>query len=306
MNIIKDIFKAAKEGINKTAIFKKFGRSKEVAQAADKALQRVKNAPCKPEEDKLHTLKMDALKAKFGDYASSLPSSGYSMGENKEFFVQIGTEKISVSKSDCRQYYAKSCKYTPTWGIVKAIMPLSDIKDTFLNGGLITRITGKTKYKNIFHAQYIHWVYDKYRGKMIVESLKPKWIDCFYTPLYEGYHGKTIADCQQYIIDRAPSSEQKKFERKNIKKAAQILKDVLEHEFVYTDSIKSGNCAAGSDAFCRRHNLTRKSTLKGAILLRIAKEGDSKLYIYRMIDKWVADKYNFINFSNYIDIITTK
>lgn len=301
MNII-DIFKAAKEGLNKTAIFKKFGRSKEVAQAADKALQRVKNAPCKPEEDKLHTLKMDALKAKFGDYASSLPSSGYSMGENKEFVVTIGVEKILVSKSDCRSYYAKSCKYTPTWGIVKAIMPLSDIKDTFLNGGLITRITGKTKYKNIFHAQYIQWDYDKYRGKMI-GTLKPKWIDCFYTPLYEGYHGKTLAACQEYIIYRVPSSEQKKFERKNIKKAAQILKDVLEHEFVYTDSIKSGNCTAGSDAFCQRHNLTRKSTLKGAILLRIAKEGDSKFYINRMIDKWVADNYNLNNFSNYIDKI---
>ena len=306
MNIIKDIFKAAKEGINKTAIFKKFGRSKEVAQAADKALQRAKNAPCKPEEDKLHTLKIDALKAKFGDYASSLPSSGYSMGENKEFFVQIGTEKISVSKSDCRSYYARSCKYTPTWGKVTVIMPLSEIKDTFLNGRLITRITGKTKYKNIFHAQYIHWIYKYRRGKMIVESLKPQWIDCFYTPLYEGYHGLTLADCQQYIIDRAPSSEQKKFERKNIKKATQILKDVLEHEFVYTDSIKSGNCSAGSDAFCQRHNLTRKSTLKGAILLRIAKEGDSKFYINRMIDKWVADNYNFNNFSHYLDKITTK
>ena len=304
MNIIKDIFKAAKEGINKTAIFKKFGRSKEVQAATEKAIFRANNTPCTPEEQ-LNTLKKDTLK-KFAGYASTLPASGYSMGETKDFFVKVGNETICVSKSDTTQTYAKSCKYKPTWGYVKVVVSLSEVKDTFLNGGLITLITGKTKYKDIFHAKYILWKYDVYRGKMVVASLKPEWIDCFFTPLYEGYHGLTIADCQQYIIDRAPSPEQKKYERKNIKKAAQIFKDVLEHEFVYTDSIKSGNCTAGSDAFCQRHNLTRKSTLKGAILLRIAKEGDSKFYINRMIDKWVADKYNFINFSNYIDIITTK
>lgn len=83
--------------------------------------------------------------------AECLPSSGYSMGEEKVITNRLLGE---VSRVDCTQEYARSCKYSAKHGCVAVELPISILRRAENADGMIT-IRGKRVQTSIWKGKWL-------------------------------------------------------------------------------------------------------------------------------------------------------
>lgn len=219
---------------------------------------------------------------KFAGFSSTLPCSNYSMGEFKtitnKFVSNLFGEVVNLSHSDYTQEYAKSCKYSPTWGDVWCEIPLSVVKNAFMSGGVLT-ILGRKITTTIHRCKVVVYDYKKYRGK--IGECTYHLEDCFFCK-YKGqeFHAETLEEARKKI-------QAWKVAEKNIilqnKALASIVRNFLKKVFTYKDSIAAGNCVAGTNAFCQRHGLNHNSTMTGKELWKIAEKDSAGSYARRML-----------------------
>lgn len=151
--------------------------------------------------------------------------------------------------------------------------------------------------------------------------------DLLNTELVENwYHTETLADARQYLARNAKFEKQFAVEQKQKAKARAIrakedekrakaearakakadkefakqvkrvqksteLADILQHMYVYQDSIKAGNCVPGTNGFLEAHNLQKTDTRSGEFLLRISRRTWQHENVIRILVRYAADTH---------------
>ena len=140
------------------------------------------------------------------------------------------------------------------------------------------------------------------------------------------YHTETLADARQYLARNAKFEKQFAVEQKQKAKARAIrakedekrakaearakakadkelakqvkrvqksteLADILQHMYVYQDSIKAGNCVPGTNGFLQAHNLQKTDTRSGEFLLRISRRTWQHENVVRILVRYAADTH---------------
>lgn len=140
------------------------------------------------------------------------------------------------------------------------------------------------------------------------------------------YHTETLADARQYLARNAKFEKQFAVEQKQKAKARAIeekeeekrakaearakakadkefskqvkrvqksteLADILQHMYVYQDSIKAGNCVPGTNGFLEAHNLQKTDTRSGEFLLRISRRTWQHENVVRVLVRYAADTH---------------
>lgn len=140
------------------------------------------------------------------------------------------------------------------------------------------------------------------------------------------YHTETLADARQYLARNAKFEKQFAVEQKQKAKARAIrakedekrakaearakakadkefakqvkrvqksteLADILQHMYVYQDSIKAGNCVPGTNGFLAAHNLQKTDTRSGEFLLRISRRTWQHENVVRILVRYAADTH---------------
>ena len=208
----------------------------------------------KVETISVKTFCYELIQKRLNKLAYYLPSDGYSMG---------GVQKITVNKYlegiyDDRRNYANSCKYRPTHGFVNYNIKFNELKNYSVIGGLITYIypNQKTKVKKCFWLQ----------GSGKKQNFELKEIQGY---IYNDYHGL----CKKNVFEQGEKNRKREAERKKqAEKTAKNKAKALNCLYSYEDSLKSGNCEAGTRAFILRCKLDINKKYKGKTLLKIAKE----------------------------------
>ena len=202
------------------------------------------------------------IENKLRSIAKALPDEGYSMGS----IIRVTFNKITVT-NDRTKEYSKSCKYRETYGSVKLSITKDELINTSIIGGLVTYIfPSKNKVKKCY------W-YDSKGQKQHFELKK------VFGFIYEGFHATTK--------EKAFEGGKLNTERaKQAKKSAESFKKALRLQYSFSDSLKSGNCEAGTRAFALRLNLNIEKKYRGKYLLDLAKvkSQNSVYYIERMIN----------------------
>lgn len=287
---------------------KKFGKSKVVRQAIIDSNNRIaSHTPVLTGIDAYKAI----LKDRIQDLASCLPSSGYSMGEYKTITCRhLGT----VSEADHREYYAKSCSYRPTHGRVEVELPIRLLAKAENMHGMIT-VRTKQIQNRIWKAQWVVFDYTR-NGRGIINSditfhmvsgyvaqgsragiLNDELVD-------NWYHTETLAAARQYLARNAKFEKQFAVEQKQKAKAdkefakqvkrvqkSTELADILQHMYVYQDSIKAGNCVPGTNGFLAAHNLQKTDTRSGEFLLRISRRTWQHENVIRILVRYAADTH---------------
>lgn len=213
------------------------------------------------------------LKKKLKDIANHLPSTGYSMGERKN--VICG--KFSQTFDNTLRYsgkYAGSEKH----GYVEFKTTYMEVRNIQIIGGLITYIYPHQKGK-LKKCWWLASSGSKQHFKLIkVEGY-----------LYADYHSQD----KKKAIEGGKRSEQLKKEAARQKKENESKKiafqkaynKALRKQYTFEDSIKAGNCVAGTRAFIMRLKLDETKKYRGKYLLDIAKERSTSSvpFIERMI-----------------------
>lgn len=91
---------------------------------------------------------------------------------------------------------------------------------------------------------------------------------------------------------RAKAKADKEFAKqvKSVQKSTELA-DILQHMYVYQDSIKAGNCVPGTDGFCEAHNLQKTDTRSGEFLLRISRHTRQHESVIRVLIRYAADTH---------------
>lgn len=251
---------------NPTKVYNIFGRSKETGKYL---------ALCKKRKQR-ENLKKDALPPEKREIVElleavvrTLPASGYSMGELKTLKLTRGGYAVSA---DCRDSYARSCRWRPTHGDITVVISPRDLTGVRVRGGLPTRITGSYS-KDIRKCEWIEWQTETYRGK--VTSVYPKWIKGY---LVRGWHTTSLQAAKEKL---ASCKESEKKVAAAMKGKEKEFKRILKTDICFEDSVKAGNCRPGTIAFCRSQGLRIDSLIKGKELLSLA-DKDSLFYIARI------------------------
>ena len=140
------------------------------------------------------------------------------------------------------------------------------------------------------------------------------------------YHTETLADARQYLARNAKFEKQFAVEQKQKAKARAIrakedekrakaearakakadkefakqvkrveksteLADILQHMYVYQDSIKAGKCVPGTNGFLEAHNLQKTDTRSGEFLLRISRRTWQHENVIRILVRYAADTH---------------
>jgi hypothetical protein len=140
------------------------------------------------------------------------------------------------------------------------------------------------------------------------------------------YHTETLADARQYLARNAKFEKQFAVEQKQKAKARAIrakedekrakaearanakadkefakqvkrveksteFADILQHMYVYQDSIKAGNCVPGTNNFLNAHNLQKTDTRSGEFLLRISRRTWQHENVVRILVRYAADTH---------------
>jgi len=195
--------------------------------------------------------------------AEAMPTEGYSMGG-----------KYSVSfrgltgVNDCRQYYSKSCKYSENWGGYNVDFSLTELVNTQVIGGLVTYIYPNQRNK----VKKCYW-YTSKGSKQHFQLIKQEGY------IYAGYHSLTKDGAKI-------GGERNLLEKKQQEQKQKLIKKALRYQFTFDDSIKAGNCEAGTRAFILRCNLSKDKKYRGSFLLKIAREKStsSVRFVERMIE----------------------
>lgn len=207
---------------------------------------------------------------KLNAIAKAMPDEGYSMGS----LIVVNFAKLTVF-NDRTSNYSNGCKCRATHGKVELKMNLNEFINTSVIGGLITYI--EPNQKSLVKKCY--WYYGV-GSKQNFQLIK---VNGF---IFNGYHGNTKEEAKQggqYLID---CEKQKEKEAKNYKKALRL-------QYTFQDSLKAGNCEAGSEVFCKRCGIDKNKTYRGTFLIKIAtQKGLNTLsYLNRMI-AYKASKLN--------------
>lgn len=140
------------------------------------------------------------------------------------------------------------------------------------------------------------------------------------------YHTETLADARQYLARsikfekqfaveqkqkakaralrakedekrakaeaRAKAKADKEFAKqvKRVQKSTELA-DILQHMYVYQDSIKAGNCVPGTNGFLAAHNLQKTDTRSGEFLLRISRRTWQHENVVRILVRYAADTH---------------
>lgn len=152
-----------------------------------------------------------------------------------------------------------------------------------------------------------------------------------YTPLFDEvsivwHHTESLADARKYLnkcikhekqfaIDKKKADKARAIEEKEEEKRAKAearakakadkefakqvkrvqksdeLADILQHMYVYQDSIKAGNCVPGTNGFLEAHNLQKTDTRSGEFLLRISRRTWQHENVVRILVRYAADTH---------------
>ena len=241
-----------------------FQSENELSKAVQKHFERRQ----KVETISVKTFCYELIQKRLSRLAYYLPSDGYSMG---------GTRKITINRYlqsvyDDRRNYANSCKYRPTHGFVNYNIKLNELKNYSVIGGVITYIYPgqKTKVKKCFWLQ----------GSGKKNNFEIKKIEGF---IYNDYHGLD----KKNVFEQGEKNRKREAERKKqAEKTAKSKAKALNCLYSYEDSLKAGNCEAGTRAFILRCKLDATKKYKGRTLLKIAKEKSTSSvgFVNRMLD----------------------
>jgi len=91
---------------------------------------------------------------------------------------------------------------------------------------------------------------------------------------------------------RAKAKADKEFSKqvKRVQKSTELA-DILQHMYVYQDSIKAGNCVPGTNGFLAAHNLQKTDTRSGEFLLRISRRTWQHENVIRILVRYAADAH---------------
>ena len=91
---------------------------------------------------------------------------------------------------------------------------------------------------------------------------------------------------------RAKAKADKEFSKqvKRVQKSTELA-DILQHMYVYQDSIKAGNCVPGTNGFLEAHNLQKTDTRSGEFLLRISRRTWQHENVVRILVRYAADTH---------------
>lgn len=201
------------------------------------------------------------------EIAKEMPDENYSMGSKIEVWF-----KGLKGTHDRRDYYSKSCKYTPNHGFVKIVLNFDELKNIRVIGGLVTYIYPNQKRK----LKKCWWYEAKGRHSSFELIKKVGYI-------YADYHSLSKENALKF------GKEREEF-RKKIAKAEAIkskaMAKALKQQYTYEDSLSAGNCEAGTRAFCLRLSLDVHKKYRGGYLLKLAaqKSFNSVCYVKRMIE----------------------
>lgn len=193
---------------------------------------------------------------------NALPDEGYSMGSIVK--IKIAGQTFV---QDRRVGYAKSCRYTPTWGAVTLCLSLKEWRYASNIGGLLTVIyPQKSKVKKCY------WFEGKGK-KQNFELIKVAGY------IFEGYHAGTKAE--------ALEGGNKKLEAiKQAEKSVKAFAKACRRQYSYSDSLAAGNCEAGTRVFIMRLGLDANNKYRGTYLIKQAtkKSANSLYYVKNMIN----------------------
>ena len=198
--------------------------------------------------------------------AYNLPEDGYSMGSKiTVYFAGLkGTH-------DTRQQYARSCSFKPTHGGYLLKLSVDDLRNIQVIGGLVTYIHPgqKSKVKKCYWHSNTgskqHFVLTKVSGYV-----------------YGGYHSllksTALEKGTENIKRQKEAAKQKAISEKMYKKALNSL-------YTFEDSLKAGNCEAGTRAFAMRCKIDLSKKHRGSKLLKLAEEKSTSSisFVKRMI-----------------------
>jgi hypothetical protein len=244
-----------------TAISKCDG-DKELIKAVRKHFVRIYQAVPTTKEfcDKLINKRLQKI-------SKSLPDEGYSMGST----VWVNVNKYIYTLDDRTQEYARSSKFRANHGCVRLKLSFEDFKNSSVIGGLLTVIEPGQKSK----CKKCKWV----EGKGSKSRFELIWV---YGYIYGDYHSED----KKEAIRIGKKKEQRDKERIKIEKdGVNRIKKAMRKQFGYEDSIKAGNCEAGTRAFVIRCGLDIERSYRGSFLLKIAKEKSpsSVLFVERIL-----------------------
>lgn len=210
----------------------------------------------------------DALiKFRMQKIAYNMPEQGYSMGGEKK----IVCGKLWVNYDNCSQY-AKSCSFKPTWGFYSERITFEELRGIQIIGGLVTYIYPNQKGK----LKKCWWYVGKGQKQYFQLVRQQGW-------LYGEYHSTDKATAiregrriEETIVRQA---KEKAIKQRYINKA-------MRAQYTFSDSLASGNCEAGTRAFCIRLRLNEQRNYRGTFLLKKAQEKstNSVPFILRMIE----------------------
>lgn len=222
------------------------------------------------------------VKLNMKDFAASLPSSGYSMGETKV----VSAKGLPHGKYDNRRQYARSFGYRARHGEIYAEIPVEYAAKGQSLGGLIT-IIGQKVRGNIYHCKWLEInQIKKYRPE--TEVHEENGYGFYYTNEYgtKFYHAATYTDAVKaqkkfiaqynlYCLHRRISERVQKIKMAVEKMDYKLLcaavgKKSLERLYCFDDSRAAGNCEAGTLNFFRLCGYNREERATGADIIRRA------------------------------------
>lgn len=267
---------------NPTKVYNIFGRSKETGKYLSlckkrKQREELKKDALPPEKSEIVELMEDVVR--------TLPASGYSMGELKTLKLTRGGYAVSA---DCRDSYARSCRWRPTHGDITVVISPRDLTGVRVRGGLPTRITGSYS-KDIKKCEWIEWDKETYRGK--TTAVKPRWVKGF---LVRDWHTESLEEAKKTLasskeIEKKTAAIRKKLEKEKAamcKEHEKAFKALLKTDLCFEDSVNAGNCKPGTIAFCKSNNLRLDSIITGKKLLSLADKATlyyiARIFAYKM------------------------
>lgn len=213
------------------------------------------------------------LEKKLKNIADYLPSSGYSMGERKKVICGKFSQTV-----DHRSFYSGKYSGSENHGYVEFVTNYKEVRNIQVIGGLVTYI-----YKNQKGKLKKCWWLDANNAKNHFKMIKVEGY------LYADYHSTN----KEKAIEGGKRSEQLKKEAARQKKEYESKKAALQKaynkalrkQYSFDDSIKAGNCVAGTKAFIIRLQLDESKKYRGKYLLDLAKEKsyNSVPFVERMI-----------------------
>ena len=163
---------------------KKFGKSKVVLAAIEESDKRIAASVNLTEKQ----LFINNVKTRIQGLASCLPSSGYSMGEDK--YITCRVLGGYVDHFDACQEYARSCKYRAKHGRVEVALPVRILAKAENMHGMIT-VRTKQIQNRIWKAQWVVFDYTRDGRGFITSDIK--WhLESGYVVRYEQGRSRHI------------------------------------------------------------------------------------------------------------------